>query len=576
MYDTETKQIPIEKNRIKHEMFLCCWQVVKLSSDGSVEKSSLGYCTEKWQFYLRIRTLLERHREIFLISHNASFDLAVIDILKLIDDMNLKCKVYNPHSQAFYLSFVDKSHILNCIDSLNFFGGKLSKLGDELGFEKLPMPDSTDSIGKWLEYCYRDVEIIVRGLETISEIAGNYGYGELTITRAKLAFSIYQNKFLHYRIELHNRIPQLEAEFAAYFGGRTEAWYNGKLPEEDYYYVDFNSLYPSVMLNNKISTKTRYSFQSVDPQKLLERSITYNVLANVTIQTDYPDYPLRDKHTILFPTGQYRTWLPHAELMDCIQEGRVASVHCGYLYHREKIFEEYVEHFHKLKQKWKDESKPILTYFAKLMLNSLYGKFGQRIPELIDTGKRSQNRYELIEHVDFVTGKRYNEKTINYQIYEETDRKVSTYSSPIIVSEITSLARMQLLQAIRQAGYHNVFYMDTDSLIVNRKGYQNLKPQIQNGKLGFLELEGQSKYVEIFGLKDYKFGDKTKMKGVPKSALEISPAVFSYEYWNSMLDYLRGNTYDTAITETRKKTLKRNIRKGLLMPNNRIVPWRLY
>ena len=565
----------LQEGKIRHDVFLICCQKVVLSSDGNIDKREIIVFRENWEFHLYVRLLLERHKEIFLISHNASFDLAVIDVLKLIDDMNLKCKVYNPIKQAFYISFVDKSHILNCIDSLNFFAGKLEKLGDELEFPKMSMPSYEDSMEKWVEYCSRDVEIITRGLETISKIAADYGFGELTITRAKLAFSIFQNKFLHHRIELHNRIPQLELEFAGYYGGRTEAFWNGDLPNSDYYYVDFNSLYPSVMLENKVSVKTRFAFDTVEPKLLLERASSYNVIAKVTIQTPENCYPKRDRNSIIFPIGTFDTVLPHAELMDAIQLGRVKKVHYGYLFRRANIFGEFVQHFHQLKQQYKTEQKPIFTYFAKLMLNSLYGKFGQRIPELKYTGKTSKQRYGLIEHINLESGKMWNEKIINYDIYEESDRKVSTYSSPIIVSEITSAARLKLVKAMRTACYENIFYTDTDSLILNKQGYENLKPYIRKGKLGFLELEKTANKVSIHGLKDYKFGDTTKLKGIPRDAKEISPAVFQYEYWNTILDYLKGDTDNTAITETRKKVLRRQIRKGLLQKNKRIIPWNL-
>jgi len=91
---------------------------------------------------------------------------------------------------------------------------------------------------------------------------------------------------------------------------------------------------------------------------------------------------------------------------------------------------------------------------------------------------------------------------------------------------------MLLLLSI--AGWENVLYTDTDSIIVGEKGFQRLEPAIDSLKLGYLKIEGTTDNLEIMAKKAYRFGDKEVIKGVKKKAKRLSEGTYQQEYFTTL------------------------------------------
>lgn len=575
VFDTESRLSKCKGGITKHTPFLICYQVLTLHYNGKSNQTRIAAAKSVKEFYKAVDRVVSEHRYITLIAHNSNYDIAVTDFFEYLHSRNYSCQTYNPARNAFYIRFVKDGSSITIIDNMNFFSGKLAALGEDLEMPKLEMPKSAELSKEFIAYCKRDVEIVTNGLKLLSKICAKWELGALAITRAKLCMLVYQANFLDAFVQIHNHKPILELEFAAYYGGRTEALYQGTHNKGMKYYVDFNSLYPSVMKSTKYSTHYRFQFGEIDSRELVKYERRYNICANVDLNTTEPAYPLRTGDSIIFPTGQFNTTLANEELDHALTYDRVTKVHYGACYHRKEIFTDFVDYFHRLKTRYKSEGKPLLTYFSKLMLNSLYGKFGQRVPLLEATDEMADERYGIIHVRDYKEKRAYRKKIINYKVYKETERQVSAFSVPIIASEITSKARMQLWRAIVRAGYSNVFYMDTDSLIVNQEGYDNLAGFIQQNRIGYLELENQSADLTINALKDYKFGEQTRLKGVPNKARQTGADTFDFEHFSTLSEYLSQQTSEPYVSEIRTKQVRRQIKKGVKQPNGFVLPWRL-
>ena len=575
LFDVESKLSRKYKGVQYHKPFLICYQILILHSNGKHTKSKIEYVETKEEFYDVMTNVLFEFRFVNLIAHNVGYDIGAIDIFTYLHDHDFKCNVFSPNRGSYYIRFSKDGFSLNIIDNLNYFSGTLAELGSELDIPKLKMPKKPKITKKFIEYCKNDVKILSSGLIELSKITSKYNVGQLEITRAKMTFQIFQKYFLKNYIKIHNNRKILDLEYAAYVGGRTEMFYHGIHNKGMKYYVDFNSLYPSVMRKNKFSTKLRYTFCGITVESLKDKMNRYNAVARVRIHTDIPIFPKKIKNMIIFPVGKFTTVLANAELEEALKRGMVKQVYSGALYHREEIFTEFVDHFHILKSRYKAQNKKIFTYFGKLMLNSLYGKFAQKIPNLIPTGQTSTKRYDLISCWNYNTHEWSHEKTINHHVYKETDKEVSPLSVPIVAAEVTSLARMKLWAAIEKAGLENIFYTDTDSLIVNKAAYAALKPQVKNGKLGYLELENTSKTMEIRGLKDYVFGATQRIKSVPRNALALGNNTYEFLYFATTKDVLSQVENPRMYTVKIKKTMERIVKKGVYQRNKRVVPWRL-
>ena len=86
---------------------------------------------------------------------------------------------------------------------------------------------------------------------------------------------------------------------------------------------------------------------------------------------------------------------------------------------------------------------------------------------------------------------------------------------PAMACWVCSYGRFRLLESIRAAGWENIAYCDTDSLIVSPAGFERLMKAgiVDAGLLGCLELRSCPSETSIYGVKHYIEDGKTKCAG---------------------------------------------------------------
>ena len=209
---------------------------------------------------------------------------------------------------------------------------------------------------------------------------------------------------------------------------------------------------------------------------------------------------------------------------------------------------------------------------TKILLNSLYGKFAQRVTNYIPTGMKSDLQFASGVFKNTVTGESYYTKTIDHETFKIEKKIEANFSMPSISSFVTSYARVHLWHMMSKAGHGNYFYCDTDSLFVNQKGFNNLKSFIRDNQLGFLELEKASNDVTIRTVKDYTFGEKVKRKGVPSKWQQIEYNVFSGDKFSRVNDIFVTNDFFKMQTKATKKTLSGLYDKGVIHDSGVVTP----
>jgi hypothetical protein len=209
------------------------------------------------------------------------------------------------------------------------------------------------------------------------------------------------------------------------------------------------------------------------------------------------------------------------------------------------------------------------------MINSLYGKFGQTGIDQRIIGHVPMDEIWHMPIINAQTGKRGYQNAIGGVIYEEQHLGESYHSMPSIAAHITADARLYLLSLIKKAGCENVYYCDTDSLIVNRNGCYNLMFDIDDKQLGKLKIETQAETLTIHAPKDYELGDRKKIKGIRDNAIELSCGVFAQEQWIKLAGLIRDgfskgyNTHDIIKHQTRIIT------SGVVNSDGSISPFNL-
>ena len=99
---------------------------------------------------------------------------------------------------------------------------------------------------------------------------------------------------------------------------------------------------------------------------------------------------------------------------------------------------------------------------------------------------------------------------------------------------------------------------------MNEIGLENLTPYIDELLLGFLKIEKEGDFMNIYNAKDYEIGDHIVRKGIKKTAIKLATNVYQQEHFLKVKSLLRANSIDMPLVKTVTKTLKRhykNLRK---------------
>jgi hypothetical protein len=118
-----------------------------------------------------------------------------------------------------------------------------------------------------------------------------------------------------------------------------------------------------------------------------------------------------------------------------------------------------------------------------------------------------------------------------------------------IPAHVASYARVKLWRLMVLAGFDNIMYVDTDSLIIKREALDNLWDYINTDSLGGLRVLGESDTLYIRAPKWYRFGRKEKRSGLKASARLVSWDQFEQDDFRNMRWALRHDYPCAAIVE---------------------------
>lgn len=423
------------------------------------------------------------------------------------------------------------------IDSLNYAKMSVKDMGEIIGINKLEhpsflgeMPKSDDEWDIMRKYNFQDSYITFKFMQFLIDSFEELG-ATFKNTLASTSMSLFKNIYLKNKF-FGQREDYLEEQFESYFGGRTEAFSRGTLDEYNYY--DFNSLYPSVMLENVYPNPNTIRIVHENSLKYIN---AYEGISQIKIfipKIKYPILPYRLKNgRVVFPCGTFKGWYTHIEIKDAIKYGAIVMKVFKTHYFTEvcKPFENFVSDLFNKRKKYKTD-KNKMEYVIKICLNSLYGKFGQKYKDKDNWIHESMFDSEIINKISS-----FERKGQYIRITE--DMKPSAFCIPIWASYVTAYGRIKLHNAIIK---YNPVYVDTDSLLT--KSYVN-----DSNVLGELKLEMKIKKGIIVRPKFYALYDSNneehiKIKGLGKRLNYIE---FMGLKENPRIDYTKFSKFKEAV-----------------------------
>lgn len=571
--DTETL-IYDELNTDVHRMRLGITCYVRIGKTPyKIEQESWNFFSTQKQICSYIEQISYDKNPLWILASNPKFDLGAIGFIKYFTEYGWQLQFIGEKGMVFILVIKNNTRKIKVVAIQNYFPTSIKRLGEWLGIPKLDIDVFTDDMNELMIYCFRDVEILMECFIKYMQYVYDNDMGGFAMTRSSQAFMCFQHRFMIHKILIHKRKIVSKLERQSYHGGRVECFKIGKQLEQDYIQVDVNSMYSYVMRNNFYPTYLEGHIQSHN-LKQLETLLGYKcVIARVLLDTNEPVYAHNIDKKCCFPIGIFWETLNTRALQYALSHNHVKDVSFGYYYRRGMIFKRYIDYFWTQREQAKKNNNYVMNQFIRIFLNAFYGKWAQQIPVLIDKEYEASNKFEIEHWYNEVTKEFSITKTLFHetQIFSGKQDSRNTYCG--ISAHITEDARMHLWSLIQECGIDNVYYCDTDCLIVTRKTFERCLMKHYGTGLGQLKIEKESNQLRIYTLKDYEFGNKIVRKGVGGSRKKIDKDTFEVLTSYSFNTLMELNLQDGAVLTTVIKTLQRNYTKGIISLTGEVHPF---
>ena len=311
-----------------------------------------------------------------------------------------------------------------------------------------------------IDYIRNDVEVMARALDIMfKENLTKMTIGSDALHNFKSMLSSFDLYFPTLPFEVDKSIRD------SYKGGFTylNPIYKEADIKRDIIVLDSNSMHPSHMMNDwmpigePVYYYGKYEEDTLYPLFIQRLSCSFKIkegkIPSIQLKhtlgyvpTEYLETTNGDIVTLTLTSVDYKLFFMHYDVSDI-------TYHDGFKFKRLKgIFTGYINYWINEKIEAKKNNNTALYRIAKLMLNSLYGKFG--------LNPRVRSKYPVLDDID---------DRVRYKLYPEEIRN-SIYCP--VASFITAYSRYDIVtssQAIRDYSlktYHEDYYIysDTDSI----------------------------------------------------------------------------------------------------------------
>ena len=448
-----------------------------------------------------------------LLENNYTYDeelKAVNTFRSIIDETGSIYSISVKHSNNAVTEF-------RC--SYKLFPKSIKDIGEMVGIQKLNETHDYNEIKHYnsieelteeeVKYITNDVRIMVELIRYLQskDIKG--------LTMSSSAYKNWQkDKYCLCKNEMKKNENEEVVEIVrkSYRGGITKVnpKYAG-IEFNDVISFDVNSLYPSVMYDNPMPIGDGKIYPSLEEGRRDRRHLFIVVAlimygkvrtgqhAFIGNQSGF-SYARKYSYDEVIENKVLYLWEKEWELFKQVYDSEYKILKVVGFKKANNVFKDYIDRWYAVKKNAKNETERSL---AKLMLNSLYGKFGM-----------NDSR---VTKIPVAIG-----DTIIYKTIENN----TTYYYKEVASYITSMARVKLASFMNKCG-DNFLYCDTDSVYyIGHEIPDVFKDVVDPKKLGYWKYEGHYTRFKSLKAKCYlkQLDDGTierRIAGCPKECAEL-------------------------------------------------------
>jgi hypothetical protein len=336
-----------------------------------------------------LNEMIEDSFDSIIYFHNGGRFDSIIILRELLNSNKYDVKVIERNNIIYNINLYEKNsekEILSIRDSILLLPISLSEISSLFDLEN--KKDSEFDYNNMIEIyslnpslivdqCEKDCKALREGFnlfrKMIKKIINTDVVNHLTLP--SLAYNLFRGQYYNIEKTLIGKNPPDNDSFIrnSYFGGISDVF---KPYLENGYCYDANSLYPFIMRKEKfpIGKPSRVRGENID----IDNFIGF-IYCDVSNKNSKSFLVYKDLNRgLITPKGKWTGTYFHKEIIKGIELGYEFKFLSGLKYESEDyIFNDYVNNLYKIRIDNKD-NKSINKIF-KLLLNSLYGRFGMKL-----------------------------------------------------------------------------------------------------------------------------------------------------------------------------------------------------
>jgi len=516
-------------------------------------------------------------KDIFELSTYNNFNLVYFHNLGKFDGIflinyfikskDLKMEIITRENTIYEIIFTDKTDKkIKIRDSFLLFPSSLDKMAKTFCEEGKVAYEKHDAIladysnfkfkETLIKYCSHDTLILAKSFIKYRQMVfENFQIDILScMTLSSLAFKIFRSKYYSQSIiqQSHGHMDLFIRK--SYRGGVVDV-YKPKI--ENGYYYDVNSLYPYIMSNSHMPVGIgKFGNAKFDDNFDINNFFGFiHVKVKAPNSLYIPFLTTNDsKYGLISPLGEWKDIYFSEEIKYALTLGYNFEYFEYYQFDKKIIFDKYVKDIYAQRLLYKERGD--LSSILKLLLNSLYGRFGmsnsiyknillktpdetnylhklnliynvQKVNEFENNDiKMNLIRFNEVPDISHIK-KLYSYNLIDDSLYDEllksSSNKIDNLNVAVhISSAITAYSRIYM-HKIKHKYAKNLYYSDTDSLVLDIKLEDQL---ISATELGLLKLE--YKIVSGLFIAPKLYYLKTDIQNIVK-AKGVNASVLNYD-----------------------------------------------
>lgn len=411
---------------------------------------------------------------------------------------------------VFPFDFVNLANLnyVGPIPAMTYFPiGSFKNISEYMAFVAANYPSGIFNLKEEaIKYCLMDCKALLKIMNAFTNLLFNAFEVDIskTTTLPGISFKLFRKRFF---AQAKGLIPKFKyGDFLnlskAFTGGATDLYIPtnldlssviakampltleqiNQLPIlERLYLYDFNSLFPYILMAFGLPCGKVTEFIGNIWLREPEAIGFFFVLLKLV------EAPLNLKHPILqvkrlingnlmtiSPVGRFSGWFYSKELQEAIKLGYRIEVIKGYIFEKEAIlFEDYIKFLYKMRLEY--DKGDALNLIAKLLMNSLYGRFAMN-PVYPTTKIMSSDQFNdfmnnsdvsrVVDFKQFANG--FYSVTFQPNITQLLNNNAPLRAdvSISISAAVTALSRIMMSQ-FKNHPKINIYYTDVDSIIIN-------------------------------------------------------------------------------------------------------------